>query len=88
MPKNYKYSRSSEWWTALQQKMELNRQVVSQSINSTSLPMNFYCAFDVVCKSENNYLKLQLVQLLEYKLCLLVSWVLSKLECTSAVMIT
>ena len=48
MPKTFKFPQSSEWWTILQHKMDINKQAVAQSINNHSIPMNFYCAFNVV----------------------------------------
>jgi len=45
---HYKFPATSLWWKTLKEKINLNMQVVAQSVNNESIPMNFYCAFNVV----------------------------------------
>lgn len=47
---HYKFPATSLWWKTLKEKINLNMQVVAQSVNNESIPMNFYCAFNVVQK--------------------------------------
>jgi len=48
----FTYPPGSAWIQSLDEKMNANKEIVRRSIEDTSLPMNFYCAFNAV--SENN----------------------------------
>ena len=47
---NYKYSRNTTWWKSILAKCEENRVVNYNLISDRSVPMNFYCAFDILSK--------------------------------------
>ena len=45
---NYKYSKNTEWWKTILAKCEENRVVNETLISDRSVPMNFYCALDIL----------------------------------------
>lgn len=42
---NFNIAKSSDWWTTLKQKCEINRKTVSEMALSTSVPLNYYSVF-------------------------------------------
>ena len=45
---NYEYSRNTAWWKTLLAKCDENRVVNEQLKSDFSIPMNFYCPFDIL----------------------------------------